>query len=115
MPYRYAAVVMCRTHALGLGRDTSILKFAASYIYFLFYCQVNLKDKQKRNVIVIVIALVSIAIAVVFGVLLIAYYIGKRTKGNITFYDTEKILHDCLVELLETYIAANKMMRPFYN
>ncbi len=28
----------------------------------------------------------------------------------ITFYDTEKILHDCLVELLETYIAANKMM-----
>ena len=113
MPYRCAAVVMCRTHALGLGRDTSILKFAASYIYFLFYCQVNLKDKQKRNVIVI--ALVSNAIAVVFGVLLIAYYIGKRTKGNITFYDTEKILHDCLVELLETYIAANKMMRPFYN
>jgi hypothetical protein len=57
-----------------------------------------------------VIVLVSIAIAVVFGVLLIAYYICKRTKGNITFSDPEKILHDCLVELLETYIAANKMM-----
>ena len=56
------------------------------------------------------IALVSNAIAVVFGVLLIAHYIGKRAKGNITFRDTEKILHDCLVELLETYIAANKMM-----
>ena len=58
----------------------------------------------------IVIALVSVAIAVVFGVLLIAHYIGKRAKGNRTFRDTEKILHDCLVELLETYIAANKMM-----
>ena len=36
-----------------------------------------------------------------------------RTKivfKPVTFYDTEKILHDCLVELLETYIAANKMM-----
>jgi hypothetical protein len=71
------------------------------------------KDKSKRKVIVIV--LVAITIAVVFGVFLTAYCICKRTnfRGNITFSDPlwkRYCMINFLIELIETYIAANKMM-----
>ena len=75
------------------------LKSAASKIFSLFYCEVNQEvspkkkkvnqedviDKQKMKVRVAV----AIAIAVVFGVVLIAYYICKRKnfRGNITIFD----------------------------
>ena len=59
-----------------------------------------------------VIVIVVIAIAVVLGVLLLTYCLSKRTnfRGNISLRPTlEMIFQDCLIELLETYIVANKM------
>ena len=61
------------------------------------------------------IVLVAITIAVVFGVFLTAYCICKRTnfRGNITFSDplwNTYWMINFLIELVETNIAANKMM-----
>ena len=61
------------------------------------------------------IVIIVVAIAVVLGVLPITYYIYKSLRGNITFSThfgkyIENILQDRLIELLETFRVANRMM-----